>query len=137
MNLEVLHKHDWILDGIQTGGVNSKPGIISWIQGSSEHRLSLDVNSELVFFKGHFPGNPILPGIVQLHWAIGISMSLFNFGGIPYEVKRLKFSNIVQPSCVLELRLEQKSETGVQFQFTSLGRIHSMGSLVFKENLSC
>lgn len=135
--LECLHDHHWILDGIQTGGVNSKPGIISWIQDVSEHRLLLDVNPELVFFKGHFPGNPILPGVVQLHWAVGISASLFEFNGIPYEIKRLKFSNIVQPPSVLELHLNQKNETGVQFKFTSFGRVHSMGSLEFREKVSC
>jgi 3-hydroxymyristoyl/3-hydroxydecanoyl-(acyl carrier protein) dehydratase len=135
--LEFLHDHDWILDGIQTGGANSKPGIVSWIQGLSEHRLLLDISPELVFFEGHFPGNPILPGIVQLHWAAGISMNLFNFDQIPCEVKRLKFSNIVQPPSVLELLLDQKSETEVKFQFTSFGRVHSMGSLVFKEDLAC
>lgn len=134
---EFLHDHHWILDGIQTGGVNSKPGIISWIQDLSEHRLLLDVNPELVFFKGHFPGNPILPGVVQLHWAVGISTSLFNFNGIPHEIKRLKFSNIVQPRSVLELYLNQKTETGVNFKFTSFGRVHSMGSLEFREKVSC
>ena len=64
-------------------------------------------------------------------------MSLFNFDGIPCEVNRLKFSNIVQPPSVLELSLEQKNKTGVQFQYTSFGSVHSMGSLVFRENLSC
>jgi len=136
-HLEFIHDHDWILDGIQSGGENSKPGIISWIQGLSDHSLLLDVSSELVFFKGHFPGKPILPGIVQLHWATGIAMSLFKFEGIPHEVKRLKFSNIVQPPAILELRLDQKSETGVQFQFTGFGCVHSMGSLEFKGSLSC
>lgn len=135
--LEFLHDHDWILEGIQTGGASSKPGIISWIRGLSDHRLLLDVSPELVFFAGHFPGNPILPGIVQLHWAAGVSMSLFSFDEIPCEVKRLKFSNIVQPRSVLELLLEQKNETEVKFQFKSFGRVHSMGSIVFKEDLSC
>ena len=135
--LEFQHDHDWILDGIQTGGANSKPGIISWIRGLSDHRLLLDVSPELVFFEGHFPGNPILPGIVQVHWAAGISKSLFSFDGIPCEIKRLKFSNIVQPPSVLELLLDQKNETEVKFQFVSFGRMHSMGSLVFKEDLSC
>ncbi len=135
--LEFLYDYDWILDGIQTGGERSKPGIISWIKGLTGHRLLLDVNPELVFFKGHFPGNPILPGIVQLHWAVGISMSLFGFDEVPCEVNRLKFSNIVQPPGVLELQLEQKNKTGVQFRFTSFGRVHSMGSLLFRDSSSC
>lgn len=130
-------EYEWILDGIHPGGKNRKPGIISWTQGLSDHRLLLDVSSDLEFFEGHFPGNPILPGIVQLHWAVGVSKSLFKFEGIPHEVKRLKFSNIVQPPSVLELHLNQKSETGVEFQFTSCGRVHSMGSLVFRDDLSC
>jgi 3-hydroxymyristoyl/3-hydroxydecanoyl-(acyl carrier protein) dehydratase len=135
--LEFRHLHEWILDRYQTGEENRMPGIFSWVSDLPEHRLLLDVSPELVFFKGHFPDNPILPGITQLHWAVGVAMSLFNFNEVPEEVKNLKFKNIVQPSAVLELLLKQKSENEVRFQFVSPGQVHSMGSLRFQEGGSC
>ena len=55
-----------------------------------------NVSINELFFQGHFPGNPILPGIVQLHWAIGFSMGLLGFSEAPHDIKRLKFKNIVQ-----------------------------------------
>ncbi|KAB2840154.1 MAG: AMP-binding protein, partial [Burkholderiales bacterium] len=32
--------------------------------------LQLRVAPELDFFAGHFPSQPILPGVMQVHWAI-------------------------------------------------------------------
>ena len=131
------HLHHWIFDRFQTAGKNRQPGIFSWISELSQHRLLLDVGPDLVFFKGHFPGNPILPGIAQLHWAVGVTMSLFDFSEVPNEIKRLKFRKVVQPSTILELCLKQYSENEVQFTYGSPGQIHSKGSLMFKDKLSC
>jgi 3-hydroxymyristoyl/3-hydroxydecanoyl-(acyl carrier protein) dehydratase len=131
------HLHHWIFDRFQDAGENRQPGIFSLISELSQHRLLLDVGQDLVFFKGHFPGNPILPGIAQLHWAVGVTMSLFGFSEVPNEIKRLKFRKVVQPSTVLELWLKQCNKNEVQFQYESLGQIHSVGSLMFKDGLSC
>lgn len=135
--LKFRHRHHWILDRYQSDREHRQPGIFSWISDLTEHRLLFDVSPEMVFFKGHFPGNPILPGIAQLHWAAAVTMSLFNFTEVPNGIKRLKFKKIVQPSTVLELLLKKKSENEVEFQFVSPAQVHSMGSLTFKEGLSC
>ena len=43
------------------------------------------------YFQGHFPGQPVLPGIVQLHLAVLVCRALYGFDDAPQEVKRLKF----------------------------------------------
>jgi len=131
------HLHDWLLEGRSAGERNSRPGILSLLSEPDHHRVLLDVGAELVFFQGHFPGNPILPGIAQLHWAVGAAMSLFGFREAPYEIKRLKFRNIIRPSSVIELVLDGKDKREVTFEFASSGQVHSTGCLCFKEEMPC
>jgi 3-hydroxymyristoyl/3-hydroxydecanoyl-(acyl carrier protein) dehydratase len=107
------------------------PAILSRIDDYPRHRILLDISPELGWFEGHFPGNPVLAGVVQLHWAVGVSLALFRFSEVPVEIKRLKFKNIVIPPRVLELTLELCNEQEVQFEFTSMGQVHSLGRLIF------
>jgi 3-hydroxymyristoyl/3-hydroxydecanoyl-(acyl carrier protein) dehydratase len=136
-NLEFRHVHGWITEGRNWDGKDNKPGILSWLSGSNRHRLLLAVGPEMVYFQGHFPGNPILPGIAQLHWAVGMAMSLLRFGEIPCEIKRLKFRNIIRPSSVLELELENRNMHQVEFRFASCGQVYSTGCLCFREEPQC
>ena len=100
-------------------------------------RLLFEISPDLGWFQGHFPGDPVLAGVVQLHWAVGISLALFNFNDIPAEITRLKFKNIVTPPRTLELALNKAGENEVQFEFTSLGQTHSLGRMIFEGELSC
>lgn len=113
------------------------PDILSWINEASQHTLLLEVCPQMSIFEGHFPDNPILPGIVQLHWAVGISMGVYSFNDAPFEIKRLKFKNIVQPPRVLELVLKKPGANEINFQFSSPGQLHSMGCFVIGEEPAC
>jgi 3-hydroxymyristoyl/3-hydroxydecanoyl-(acyl carrier protein) dehydratase len=140
-----MDEESWEIRPVRDGFFNSHeflqqheiPRVLSWVNEQPRQKLLLDISPEMNCFQGHFPGNPILPGIVQLHWAIGFSISLLGFSEAPYDIKRLKFKNIVQPPSVLELVLSKAPTNMVQFQFNSVGQIHSMGCLVFKEDMSC
>jgi 3-hydroxymyristoyl/3-hydroxydecanoyl-(acyl carrier protein) dehydratase len=94
-------------------------------------RLHLDVSENLSWFRGHFPGQPVLPGIVQLHWAVLVCRALYGFGDAPQEVKRLKFKNIVVPPRTLELLVMRHGEHEVQFRFSSDADENSEGRIVF------
>lgn len=107
------------------------PPVLSIVDEFPKQRLFLDISNDLDWFQGHFPGTPVLAGVVQLHLAVGASMALFKFNQIPVEVARLKFKNIVTPPCILELELSKLSEREVQFEFSSPGKIHSLGRLIF------
>jgi 3-hydroxymyristoyl/3-hydroxydecanoyl-(acyl carrier protein) dehydratase len=107
------------------------PTVISVSGESPEIRLELEVNEVLIGFRGHFPGNPVLAGIVQVHWAATFASNFFNYNHVPTEIKRLKFKNVVQPPATLELSLRQVAPDSVQFEFVSKEYSHSMGLLVF------
>ena len=113
------------------------PRVLSRLEDYLNNRLLLDVSPDLSCFQGHFPDKPILAGVVQLHWAVCVSCKLYGFDELPAEVKRLKFRNVVSPPRVLELALSKIFENEVQFEFTSLGQIHSQGRLIFDEAIPC
>lgn len=82
-------------------------------------------------FRGHFPGFPVLPGVVQLHWAVEIARKHFGIARAVLDIKRLKFKNIVSPPAVVELELTRIGEDEVRFVFFDSGGTFSQGRLGF------
>jgi 3-hydroxymyristoyl/3-hydroxydecanoyl-(acyl carrier protein) dehydratase len=99
--------------------------------------MRLDVPLDMSWFRGHFPGQPILPGVIQLHWAVIIARALFGFAGSPQEIKRLKFKKVVIPPRVLELSISKPVPDEVQFEFFGPDVQHSQGRLVFADDAAC
>jgi 3-hydroxymyristoyl/3-hydroxydecanoyl-(acyl carrier protein) dehydratase len=107
------------------------PRVLSIRDEASATRLCLDVAEDLSWFRGHFPGQPVLPGMVQLHWAVLVCRALYGFDDAPQEVKRLKFKNVVVPPRNLELLVTRKGAHEVQFRFSGDGEENSEGRIVF------
>lgn len=129
--------HEDVWGRVEPGVQQKFPRVVSRIDDFPQHRLLIDISPELDCFKGHFPGNPILPGVTQLHWAVCVSRFIYGFNEVPGEVKRLKFRNIIAPPRIVELALNNIHQNEVQFEFASLGQIHSQGCLVFDGELAC
>lgn len=109
------------------------PRVIAIDEDADGVTLRLDVTPDLSWFQGHFPGEPVLAGIIQTHWAVQAAAVLFGLEGPPQHIKRLKFSNIIVPPRVVELRLARHGDYEVQFQVQGEGLQHSQGRLVFPE----
>jgi len=84
-----------------------------------EGRCELDVSEKLDIFKGHFPGNPIFPGVIQIEAAaqaclwvkVGV---LPEDGKIPdvlfVSVDKYKFRKPVVPPAMLSISCLQTQE---------------------------
>lgn len=107
------------------------PPVLSIIQEPDRCSLLLDIKQDSPWFIGHFPGYPVLAGIVQLHWATLFSCGLFDFHTVPSKVERLKYKNVITPPAIVELSLHQIKTGEVQFEFNSPDKTHSMGRLIF------
>jgi 3-hydroxymyristoyl/3-hydroxydecanoyl-(acyl carrier protein) dehydratase len=108
------------------------PSVITSRATASSIDIVFDINSQLFWFRGHFPGHPVLPGIVQLHWATGIAKEHFGYADGPRIIKRLKFKRIVTPPCHLSLTIEQHGDYEIQFIYRTESEEHSQGRLVFQ-----
>jgi len=92
----------------------------------------LDIVPQLRVFDGHFPGAPVLPGVVQLDWAIEFARQAFALPKRFLRAEQLKFTHPVLPPLQLELALEwNDTARQLQFKFTSQRGQHSSGRLVF------
>ena len=109
------------------------PRVVAVDENDGAVTLRLEVTPDLSWFHGHFPGEPVLAGIIQTHWAVQAASVLFGLEGPPQHIKRLKFSNIIVPPRVIELTLARHGEHEVQFQIQGEGLQHSQGRLVFPE----
>jgi uncharacterized membrane protein/3-hydroxymyristoyl/3-hydroxydecanoyl-(acyl carrier protein) dehydratase len=135
--LKVCSPHMDIWGQPDPGLTREFPEVLSRIDDYPIHRLLVSVTPDLDCFDGHFPDNPILAGVTQLHWAVRASSCLYEFDEVPLEVKRLKFKNVVSPTMTLELTLSKMSASEVQFEFASPGQVHSGGRLIFDGETTC
>ncbi|APA86826.1 AMP-binding protein [Paraburkholderia sprentiae WSM5005] len=95
----------------------------------------LRVPPSLVHFAGHFPGLPILPGVVQVDWAARLAAGHWPRVREVASVDRLKFMAPVLPGAVLELALAYELERRrVQFAYRLDGRECASGVLVHRED---
>jgi len=80
-------------------------------------RTTKEINPEEPFFKGHYPGNPIMPGVLVCEsifqtGAILVSKIIADIGdissGIPVlaRINNAKFKNMVKPGDLLEIEAE-------------------------------
>lgn len=113
------------------------PRILSLTDDGSCIRLRVEATEDLCWFRGHFPNQPVLPGIVQLHWAVIVVQSCFGFSAQPTEIKRLKFKKVVTPPQVLDLFVFRKGDNEARFEFYAAGEQNSEGGLVFAESAKC
>jgi acyl-coenzyme A synthetase/AMP-(fatty) acid ligase/3-hydroxymyristoyl/3-hydroxydecanoyl-(acyl carrier protein) dehydratase len=65
----------------------------------------LRVPANLVHFAGHFPGLPILPGVVQIDWAVQLGAEHWPEVRSMLAIERLKFMAPVPPGAILHLTL--------------------------------
>jgi ApeI dehydratase len=133
-----LRECAWLSDpewsDARAAGEKRFPRVISQLEDLTTLRLLLDIDADLEWFRGHFPDNPVLPGVVQLHWAIGVAQTCFGYLDTPNEILRLKFKSIVTPPKIVELALSRPRTGEVQFDYTGLGQQYSQGRLKFAVN---
>lgn len=101
---------------------------------SCEARLR--VPDDLGCFEGHFPGCPVVPGVVLIGWAEHVARHHFAVAGEVRDVERIKFSRPVQPGHELVLRLvhdDVRHCIGYRFRSAGGGEEFASGRLVFAD----
>ena len=107
------------------------PEILGERAESGRVELELRVPEDLACFAGHFPGLPILPGVVQLDWSVKLGRERLGLAGEFAAAENLKFLSIVRPGARLTLALELVDPAHLRFGYSSQERKYSSGILVF------
>jgi acyl-coenzyme A synthetase/AMP-(fatty) acid ligase len=101
-------------------------------QNERQVKLEVTVPEDLYYFEGHFPEAPILPGVVQLDWAITVGRRHFTLPPHFRAVAALKFQHVIQPGKVVTLELAHDPEkNSLNFKYLSELGQHASGRLLF------
>ena len=75
------------------------------MMGEREARFDLHLDPGHPALRGHFPGMPVLPGVVQIDWAMQAGASCVGLRCRAAEDFQVKFRRIVSPGRPLSLHL--------------------------------
>lgn len=72
----------------------------------SKYTFTILVNDKHDVFKGHFPGNPIMPGVCMIQIIKELSESITKSSLFMQTLNNVKFMALINPEVTPELRLE-------------------------------
>lgn len=102
-------------------------------RGSRSLACELLVPYDLPVFDGHFPSKPIVPGVIQVGWAVELARANGLATGRLAGISMAKFRRLLQPGLRLAAQLECGARSG-QLEFTyQLGdAVVTIGRLQFE-----
>jgi 3-hydroxymyristoyl/3-hydroxydecanoyl-(acyl carrier protein) dehydratase len=99
-------------------------------RSAEQARLHVHVPRELKYLDGHFPGQPIVPGVAQLVLIERAIASVWPELHTPAGIRRLKFQARIDPGVDVDVLLAREERT-VSFQIVHGETETSRGALVF------
>ncbi len=94
-------------------------------------RARVDIPAHSFWFDGHFPGEPILPGVAQIMMVRDVILAGFSPPNESFSLKRIKFNRIVQPDACLDVLVEKKRDSMYSFSLATEGETVSSGFMEF------
>ncbi|RKT24743.1 acyl-coenzyme A synthetase/AMP-(fatty) acid ligase [Paraburkholderia sp. RAU2J] len=120
--------------GARAEGIEVLAEALTQAHSGDTLHYELRVPPTLVHFAGHFPGLPILPGVVQVDWAVRLAADHLPAVRAVASIDRLKFMAPVSPGAVLKLTLaHDAARRRVQFAYRLDGRECASGVIVYRE----
>jgi acyl-coenzyme A synthetase/AMP-(fatty) acid ligase/3-hydroxymyristoyl/3-hydroxydecanoyl-(acyl carrier protein) dehydratase len=95
------------------------PDLVNRCQEQDALLLELFIPANLYYFDGHFPGRPVLPGVVQTHWAVHYAREQWGNLGAVAGLEAIKFQQIITANQTIQLKLSYQPDKGkLYFNYT-------------------
>lgn len=91
--------------------------------------VTLEIPADHPALPGHFPGNPIVPGVVLLDAALAEIEAALGLDLRQYQLAAAKFLAIVRPGERLEIEYEALADRSVRFTIRGAERAVASGLL--------
>ena len=92
----------------------------------------LRVPYDMSIFRGHFPSAPIVPGVMQVGWAVELARAHGLADGVLTGIGAAKFRRLVRPGMCLVARLERgEPPRQVHFRYRQGDTVVATGRLQF------
>ncbi|AXK55243.1 MULTISPECIES: AMP-binding protein [Pseudomonas] len=109
------------------------PEVLEQVQHADEWQLQLAIPPDLAYFSGHFPATPVLPGVVQVDWALALGQQLLDLPGRFAGMEVLKFQQLVRPGDCIQLNLRfDVQRQKLYFAFLNDGAPCSSGRIILE-----
>jgi len=105
------------------------------VLSSNEITMEAEISPDSPWFSGHFPGEPILPGVAQLAMALDAIKKLDRKNLRILSVKRVRFKQVIRPDDKLRITVtpHKKDTLSYLFRVTVNGELASNGILMVEE----
>lgn len=108
------------------------PLVLHTNDSENSRELTLFMRHNISWFDGHFPGRPILPGVVQTHWANYYAEQAFGKLGTFSHLEMIKFQHVITPGKQLQLQLKWNPEKRkLTFSYQQGTQKYSSGRIAF------
>ena len=113
--------------------MTTEPIVVAQRVAPPEAELRLEIPADLEYFAGHFDEAPVVPGVVQIKWAVEAAQRHLGTSGVLVSMEALKFQRVLLPGHVATLTLKWLAEESkLYFSFKSAGARYSSGRLTFR-----
>jgi len=107
-----------------------RPLVLDEMRGDRSIERTCEVPDDLHCFRGHFPGFPVVPGVLQLDWAMEVGAVLLGGAPVVREIASFKLISPLQPGVRFRIHVgleEAKAvgdagRDGVAMRFSLTGR---------------
>jgi 3-hydroxymyristoyl/3-hydroxydecanoyl-(acyl carrier protein) dehydratase len=110
--------------------MNDRPTVRAVRREGDHAELDLFIPASLEFFPHHFPRLAILPGVIQVDWAIAYGREHLPLDGAFRGLRNVKFMNPVLPGATVTLSLDRKAGE-LAFAYRAGERTYSSGRALF------
>lgn len=111
--------------------MTSRPEVLALRRSGPGFELDLRIPPALTYFADHFPRFPMLPGVVQLDWAIAYGREHLDLPGGFRGFGNLKFQHPILPGARITLELATEKPGELSFTYRNAQRTCSSGTILF------
>lgn len=110
-----------------------RPVVLQRSGDATQGRVILWVPPPLSCFAGHFPGHPVVPGVVLIGWAVAEIRSWQPAGTEIREFRQVKFQRVVTPGDTLRISWTRSDAALATYVVESSGGVNARGQCVLGE----
>jgi 3-hydroxymyristoyl/3-hydroxydecanoyl-(acyl carrier protein) dehydratase len=106
-----------------------EPRVLACRRTAEGVELDLHIGADLAPLRGHFPEQPIVPGVCLLDWVVRYAirhLARLEAGATRFQVK---FRRVIRPGTDVTLSLRHASGGRVQFEYRGADAVYATGTV--------